>query len=241
MNGPSNRKPREISDGGISSRNSDRRRPVVVAIAGGSGSGKTWLADRLQAMLGRKVLRISLDSFYRDRSRVAEASRVRINFDHPRAIDWAAVEQALDTLLKGGRAQIPIYDFKTHSRLLRIQTALPRPIILLEGLWPLRRRHIRRLVSLGIFLRCPARVRLDRRVARDKASRGRTSTSVRRQFRACVEPMHRRFVEPQAKVADLVLRETCGATELTQLADEIRRLLDKSLTRHVPALVLKKH
>jgi uridine kinase len=224
MSGPSNRKLRETSHGVTSASGSDRRTPLVIAIAGGSGSGKTWLADRLQEVLGRMVLRISLDSFYRDRSRVAEASRARINFDHPRAIDWAAVEQALGTLLKGREAQIPIYDFKTHSRLLRIQTAPPRPVILLEGLWPLRRRSIRRLVSFGIFLHCPVRLRLDRRVARDQASRGRTRASVRQQFRTCVEPMHRRFVEPQAKVADLVLREKCGATEVTRLAHEIRRL-----------------
>ncbi len=227
MSGTSKRKLRETTHQGISAPGPDRRLPLVIAIAGGSGSGKTWLADRLQAVLGRMVLRISLDSFYRDRSRVPEASRARINFDHPRAIDWAAVEQALGTLLKGRRAEIPTYDFKTHSRLLRIQNAPPRPVILLEGLWPLRRRSVRRQVSFGIFLHCPARVRLDRRVARDQASRGRTSASVRRQFRACVEPMHRRFVEPQAKIADLVLREKCGATEVTRLASEIRRLLGK--------------
>lgn len=228
MSGLSNRKLRKASHRGTSAPGADHRTPLVIAIAGGSGSGKTWLADRLQAVLGRMVLRISLDSFYQDRSRVPEASRARINFDHPRAIDWAAVEQALGTLLKGRRAEIPIYDFKTHSRLLRIQNAPPRPVILLEGLWPLRRRNIRRLVSFGIFLHCPARVRLDRRVARDQASRGRTSASVRHQFRARVEPMHRRFVEPQAKSADLVLREQCGAAEVTRLANEIKRLLRKT-------------
>ena len=225
MSGTSKRKLREPTGRGISAPAPDRRRPIVIAIAGGSGSGKTWLAHRLQAVLGRMVLRISLDSFYRDRSRVPEASRARINFDHPRAIDWAALEKALGTLLKGRRAEIPTYDFQTHSRLVGIETAPPRPVILLEGLWPLRRRGIRRLVSFGIFLHCPAKVRLDRRLARDQASRGRTSASVRRQFRACVEPMHRRFVEPQAKIADLVLREDYGATEVTRLAREIKRLL----------------
>ena len=82
-------------------------------------------------------------------------------------------------------------------------------------------------MSFGIFLHCPPRVRLDRRLVRDQASRGRTIASVRRQFRACVEPMHRRFVEPQVKIADLVLRENCGATEVARLASEIRRLLGK--------------
>jgi uridine kinase len=230
MSGPSKRKLRETSRRRISVAGRDRGTPTVIAIAGGSGSGKTWLADRLQAVLGRKVLRISLDSFYRDRSQVAEAHRARINFDHPRAIDWERLERALGTLLKGHRARIPIYDFKTHSRLLRVQTAAPRPVILLEGLWPLRRRSIRRLVSFGIFLHCPAKVRLDRRVARDQASRGRTSASVRRQFRVCVEPMHRRFVEPQEKIADLVLRENCGPPEVTRLAGEIKRL--RSETDH---------
>jgi len=227
MSGASNRKRREIARQEKSAPGLQRRSPVVIAIAGGSGSGKTWLAEQLRAALGRIVLRISLDSFYRDRSRVPELSRSRINFDHPRAIDWAAVEQTLVTLSKWRRAQIPTYDFKTHSRLLKTHTAPPRPVILLEGLWPLRRKSIRRLVSFGVFLHCPARVRLERRLARDQVDRGRTGASVRQQFRDTVEPMHRRFVESQAKVADLVLRKACGAVEVTRLAREIRRLLDK--------------
>lgn len=224
---PSKQKRRQTVGSGNSAPRCGRCSSVVIAIAGGSGSGKTWLADKLQAVLGRMVLRISLDSFYRDRSRVPELNRARINFDHPRAIDWAALEQALVTLMKGRRARIPLYDFKTHSRLLQSQTVRPRPVILLEGLWALRRRSIRCLVSFGIFLHCPARVRLDRRLRRDQADRGRTGASVRQQFRACVEPMHRRFVEPQAKLADLILRTHCGAAEVTQLAAEIRRLLRK--------------
>ena len=202
--------------------------PLLVAIAGGSGSGKSWLADKLQSVLGPKVLRISLDSFYRDRSGVSLARRARINFDHPRAIDWTAVEQVLDSLLNGREAELPVYDFKTHSRVARLIPVRPRPLILLEGLWALRRRNIRERISFSVFLHCPTSLRLQRRLARDAASRGRTSDSVRRQFRDCVEPMHQRYVEPQAKSADLVLNRSCRDTDVSRLAERLQILLKES-------------
>lgn len=194
---------------------------VLIAIVGGSGSGKTWLADHLATALGVDVARLSLDDFYRDRSHLSSARRAQINFDQPRAIDWLGVETAVRALLVGRAVRIPRYDFKTHSRLNGFKIVPPRPIVLMDGLWLLRPRSLRRLFQLSIFIDCPTRTRLQRRLARDVGLRGRTAISVKDQFWRTVEPMHRVYVVPQRTYADLVLR---GAVEAGQIADLARRI-----------------
>jgi uridine kinase len=195
---------------------------LLVAIVGGSGSGKTWLAEKLQAALPGKTARLSLDDFYRDRSHLSAARRAKLNFDHPRAIDWAAVERVLRDLLAGRPARVPCYDFKTHCRLRRSRILGPRPIILMDGLWLLRRPALRRLFALRIFLDCPAHTRLQRRLSRDLLSRGRTRASVEEQFRTSVEPMHVKYVAPQSRRADVVLRQGFGPPEIEKLAAQLR-------------------
>jgi len=200
------------------------RAPLLVAIAGGSGSGKTWLAERLERALGRQALRLSLDDFYRDRSRIAPARRARVNFDHPRAIDWNCLRSVLRRLLSGHPARVPCYDFATHCRRRQWRTLHPKPIVLLDGLWVLRRRELRRWIALGLYLDCPAEIRFRRRLARDLAARGRTRASVREQFLRMVEPMHARFVAPQQRRADLVLQHGFSEELVLKLAQELRKL-----------------
>src|SRR5439155_9499390 len=125
-----------------------KRSPFLVAIVGGSGSGKTWLAEKLQAALAGKAARLSLDDFYRDRSHVAPARRAKINFDNPGAIDWAGFERVLRECAAGKAASLPCYDFKTHCRLRTSKRLPPRPVILVDGLWLLRRPSLRRLFGL---------------------------------------------------------------------------------------------
>jgi uridine kinase len=201
------------------------RQPVLVAIAGGSGSGKSWLAEKLQRALTPQAARLAQDDFYADRSHLSPNQRARVNFDHPRAIDWTDLARVLARLSAGKSARVPCYDFTTHSRLKRRKVLEPKPVILIEGLWLLRRAQIRRMVSLSIFLECPANRRLQRRLARDMAARGRTRGSIRRQFREMVEPMNRRYVAPQAELADVVIRKTCDAREIRRLARAVRELL----------------
>jgi uridine kinase len=199
------------------------RPPFLVAIVGGSGSGKTWLAERLASELSPNAVRVSLDDFYRDRSHLPRTRRARINFDQPRAIDWIAFESALHRLALGRSARIPQYDFKTHSRLRTWKTLLPKPVILIDGLWLLRRRSSRFLFQMRIFLECPVRIRLQRRLERDVGLRGRTAASVRRQFRETVDPMHRLHVVAQRRYADVVMRGTCSPGDIKRLAQQIRR------------------
>ena len=202
------------------------KRPLIIAIIGGSGSGKSWLAERLQAALGRRsVARLSLDDFYRDRSHLSPGRRARINFDDPKAIDWACLEGVLKRFMSGQPASVPCYDFKTHCRLPKSKVLSVRPVLLLEGLWLLRRRQLCSLLALSIYLDCSSRLRLRRRLARDTAVRGRTRQSIREQFWRTVEPMHAKYVAPQARLADAVLRGNCRPGQVWQLAARARALL----------------
>jgi uridine kinase len=196
--------------------------PLLVAIVGGSGSGKSWLAERLERALGGQAARLSLDDFYLDRSHLSAERRARLNFDHPRAVDWAGLERVLHRLMKGKPARVPCYDFATHCRRSATRVLQPKPLILVEGLWLLRRPSLRRLFHLSLFLECPTRTRLARRLARDRRARGRTRASVQEQFWATVEPMHRQFVAPQARWADLGLGQNCGRPQLRTIAAQLR-------------------
>jgi uridine kinase len=197
---------------------------VLIGIVGGSGSGKSWLASQLQKALGKsRVACVSLDDFYRDRSHLSMARRNQLNFDHPAAIDWAALELAANCWLSARAAPIPRYDFATHSRRKETATIPAKPFVLMEGLWLFRRRSLRSKFSVRIFIECGARCRLKRRLARDCRQRGRTMTSVRKQFHHTVEPMHKKFVEPQKHWADVVLSGDFVKRDISLLANQIRK------------------
>ncbi|MDB6122118.1 MAG: uridine kinase [Pedosphaera sp.] len=195
--------------------------PLLVAITGGSGAGKSWLADQLQKKLGDKAVRISLDDFYRDRSHLSPASRARINFDHPRSIDWLSLERVLRDCLAWKTARIPQYDFATHARLPTTSALKPRPIILMEGLWLLRRPSLRQMFGVRIFIECPTKIRLNQRMARDLLSRGRNQLSIKHQFWKTVEPMNILYVVPQSKWAHIILKAPIRDSDVIHLAGQL--------------------
>jgi uridine kinase len=199
----------------------------LVAIVGGSGAGKGWLVVRLGQLLGDRVSHLQLDDFYRDRSHLPLSRRARINFDLPHAIDWDAAERALRDCRAGLATRVPSYDFATHSRIAeRERTAWqPRPIVLVDGLWLLRPPAIRRLFDLKIYLDTPTDLRCSRRLTRDIAERGYTAEAVERQLRTAVVPMHDRYVEPQKKWADVVLKQPFQEDNLLALSDRLWVLL----------------
>lgn len=211
---------------------------VCVAIVGGSGAGKSWLAERLQQCLGGSCARISLDHFYRDRSHLPAGKRERVNYDHPRAIDWERVRQFLSDARAGRTTFVPQYDFKTHTR-VGPQLWEPRPVVVFEGLWLLTRETVRRHFDLSIFLDAPGWLRLRWRIARDVAERGRTPQSVRRQFILQVGPMHVRHVAPQRRWADMVLKQKIGKPEIDQVAGAVCGLITPRLALSGTAEIFK--
>jgi uridine kinase len=200
-------------------------KPQLVGIIGGSGAGKSWLAGQLRQRLGKETGRISLDDFYVDRSHLAPSRRNKINFDHPRSIDWELVSSVLKDCLAGRAARLPKYDFSSHSRLPDREVCKPKALLLMDGLWLLHSAAMRRQFALTIFLDCSECDRLQRRLLRDTADRGRSEASVREQFASQVAPMHARYVQPQARWADIVLTETPDLAAVDRLADRIRNLL----------------
>jgi len=199
--------------------------PRFIAIVGGSGSGKSWLGQRLEQYFGTQAARVSLDDFYRDRSHLSAETREAINFDHPKAIDWPAFQKWIVTARAGRPAGVPRYDFATHIRAAEDQSWTPAPLVLVEGLWLLWRAAVRRLFGFSIFVDCPLDIRLQRREKRDIAERGRTRTSVRRQFRQVVAPMHELYVAPQRRWADMVLRCPVGEADVCRVAVRLTELL----------------
>lgn len=198
----------------------------LVAIVGGSGAGKTWLAGKLHRLLREHAARLSLDDFYRDRSHLSAKQRERVNYDHPRAVDWRCLERVLSDCRAGRPTRLPRYDFRTHTRIAPLAPWQPKPIVLVEGLWLLRSGAIRRLFDLRIFIDCPERVRLHRRLVRDVHHRGRDAESVRGQFRRSVAPMHHRFVAPQKRWANIVLKHPLVLATADQLTAQLWGLLE---------------
>jgi uridine kinase len=201
------------------------KRPFLVAIVGGSGAGKTWLAEKLRSGLSAKAMVLSLDNFYRDRSHLSPARRAKLNFDHPNAIDWPSFVRVLRACRDGRTIQIPVYDFATHCRRPGFQTLSPKPIIIVEGLWLLHRTRVRSLFDWRVFIEASAVLRLQRRLSRDLASRSRTRSSIREQFRKTVQPMHERFVVSQSCWADLVVKGTDGALNVESLLSRLRQAM----------------
>lgn len=202
----------------------------LVAVTGGSGAGKSWLADRLQQLLGSQAARLSQDNFYRDCSHLPPAARNQLNFDHPNALDWEHFADVLRQARRGRGCRVPAYDFQTHSRLPGGGYLAPRPLLIVDGLWLLHHPEVRRQFDLTLFLHCAEDERLRRRIARDAVERHRTEDAVREQFNATVSPMHRQFVSPQAAHADLLLHHPFRELEILQLQERLSRLV--SLDAH---------
>ncbi len=189
----------------------------LIAVVGGSGSGKTWLAAELAGWLGSEAAHLCLDHFYRDLGHLPEPERARVNFDDPAAIDWDGLREVLESLERGEVARVPVYDFTEHVRKDETVGLESRPFVVLEGLWLLHPQWLRKKFSLSVFVDCPEEVRLLRRVERDVVSRGRTEESVRRQFAEQVQPMHARFVEPQRELAMLCVTSPLLEEEQVEL------------------------
>jgi uridine kinase len=183
-------------------------RPYVVGIAGGTGSGKTTVAERLAAALpaGRCVT-IDHDAYYRDQSHLAPAARADVNYDHPATLDSALFAEHLRELRAGRAVEVPIYDFATHTRRAETRPVAPASVIIVEGILVFAEPALREQMDIRIFVDTDSDIRLMRRIRRDLEERGRSFQSVRDQYYATVRPMHLEHVEPSKRWADLILPE----------------------------------
>lgn len=182
--------------------------PVIVGVAGGSGSGKTTVVHALLDGVGAgAVARIHHDAYYRDFGHLDFEARCRINFDHPDALETSLLVEHLSALRSGRPVDIPTYDFTTHTRAVRTERVEPTPVVVVDGILVLAEPELRRLMDIRIFVDTDADIRFIRRLVRDMRERGRTLESVVDQYRSTVRPMHLDFVEPSRRHADLIIPE----------------------------------
>lgn len=182
--------------------------PVLIGIAGGTGSGKTSIARRLRHAYGNgEVTVIEQDAYYRDLSHLPPEERARQNFDHPNAIDSDHLADDLRRLLRGESIDLPVYDFSTHTRQPDTQVVNPHHVVVLEGILVLHYPELRYLMDIKIYVQTPPDIRFIRRLSRDIKKRGRATQSVIDQYIATVRPMHEDFVRPSKIYAHLIIPE----------------------------------
>ncbi len=182
--------------------------PVIIGIAGGSGSGKTTVALKVrEACPGKTIQIIHHDSYYHDNSHLPVEERAEINYDHPSAFETDLLITHLRELRAGRRVEVPYYDYAIHSRLQQTETCEPADIIFVEGILVLESRELRELMDIRLFIDVDADERVLRRMKRDTIKRGRTMESVMEQYLMVVRPMHLQFVSPSKRYAHLIIPE----------------------------------
>jgi len=182
--------------------------PIILGVAGGTGSGKTTVVREIIRTLGPdQVAVIHHDSYYRDFGHLPLSDRAAINYDHPDSLETELLVEHLQTLREGGAVEVPVYDFTTHSRSSEVQRTDARKVIIVDGLLVLWDRNLREMMDIKVYVDTDADVRFIRRLTRDIRERGRTVESVIQQYTTTVRPMHLEFVEPSKRYADLIIPE----------------------------------
>ena len=182
--------------------------PLVIGIAGGSGSGKTTVAQEILQRVGPdRIAYIQHDSYYKDLSGLPPAQRAEVNFDHPNSLETDLLIHHVEQLKRGHTIEVPIYDFSTHSRTDKTFKVTSRGVIVVEGILIFVEAALRSLFDVKLFVDTDADIRLIRRLQRDITERGRTVENVIKQYQSTVRPMHLEFVEPSKRYADVIIPE----------------------------------
>lgn len=182
--------------------------PLVIGIAGGSGSGKTTVAQEILKRVGvTRIAYLQQDSYYKDLTGLDRAQRDEVNFDHPNSLETELMIQHIASLRHLNPIQVPIYDFATDSRTGETFTVEPRNVILVEGILLFVDPDLRKIFDVKIFVDTDSDVRFIRRLTRDITERGRSTESVIHQYQTTVRPMHLEFVEPSKRYADVIIPE----------------------------------
>ena len=181
---------------------------MIVGICGGTGSGKTTIARAIVKAVGaEKVVLVEQDSYYRNLSDMPLDERHQANFDHPDSIDSDMLVNHIMRLKQGLNVEMPLYDFKTHTRSSRIETIEPKPVVIVEGILIFAEPRLLAMLDVRVYVDTPDDIRFIRRLQRDISERGRTVESVIGQYYRTVRPMHLEFVEPSKRNADIIIPE----------------------------------
>jgi uridine kinase len=182
--------------------------PIIIGLAGGSGAGKSTVAQVILDRVGAdNITHVPHDSYYLDLDDLPREQRGLINFDHPDSLDTDLFVEHIQQLRRGEPIQMPVYDFATHTRTREVRIVQPQRIILVEGILIFAEERLRELFDVRIFVDTPDDVRLIRRLRRDMSERGRTMESVLDQWMLTVRPMYLRFVEPSKRYAHVIIPE----------------------------------
>ncbi len=185
-----------------------RKTPLVIGIAGGSGSGKTTVANAILKSVGKhRIAYLPHDAYYRDLRELPENQRKAINFDHPNSLESELLCEHIKELRNWNSVNLPIYDFTTHTRTEKYITVQPHPVIVVEGILIFAELDLRELFNVKIFVDTDDDIRFIRRLQRDIAERGRVMENVITQYLSTVRPMHMDFVEPSKRYADVIIPE----------------------------------
>jgi uridine kinase len=182
-------------------------KPVIIGIAGGTGSGKSSIANAIQENVQQEITVITQDSYYKSFNNLPLEERHKINYDHPVSLDNDLLIKQLNTLKNNVPVEMPTYDFETHLRNEQTVCKNPSKIIIVEGILIFENPNLRNLMDIKIFVDTDADVRILRRIERDIQERGRNLQSIIQQYRDTVRPMHIEFVEPSKKYADVIIPE----------------------------------
>ncbi len=204
--------------------------PVFVGVAGGTGSGKTTVVSRILKELKRgDAVVIAHDAYYRDRSHLPIRERANINYDHPDALETSLLIEHLKCLRSGHAVNVPCYDFSTHTRKAETQRLASCKVIVVEGILILAEPALRELFAIKIFVDTDADIRFIRRMERDIAERGRSRTSVVKQYLQTVRPMHLEFVEPSKRFADVIIPDGgYNNVAVDMLLTKLRAIIDRA-------------
>lgn len=182
--------------------------PLVIGIAGGSGSGKTTLAQLILRRVGEdRIAYLPHDAYYKDLSDLPPNQRMAVNFDHPDSLDTELLTRHVEQLRRYQPVDLPVYDFKNHTRTTQTHRVEPRGVIMVEGILIFADPALRRILDVKIFVDTDPDIRLIRRLERDIRERGRTTDMVVKQYLSTVRPMHLEFVEPSKRYADVIVPE----------------------------------
>ncbi len=202
-----------------------RETPLVIGIAGGTGSGKTTIANVILGRVGTQhIAYLPHDAYYKDLQDLPIAQRDMINFDHPDSLDTDLMIEHIRQLKKWEPIELPVYDFKTHTRTSRSLTVQPQSVIIVEGILIFVEGALREEFDVKIFVDTDPDIRFIRRLQRDIAERGRTTDSVIHQYLNTVRPMHLEFVDPSKRYADVIIPE--GGLNTVAMDMVVARLRD---------------